>query len=89
MRGLGCFWAVELVLDRETREPAIPYPPPAPGAPNPMAELLTACKKRGLLPFITGNRVHMVPPLNISETEAKEGIALLDDALAEVDHYAR
>ena len=89
VRGLGAFWAVELVLDRETREPAIPYPAPAPGAPNPMADLLAACKKRGLLPFITGNRVHMVPPLNISETEAKEGIALLDDALAEVDHYAR
>ena len=85
VRGLGAFWAVELVLNRQTKEPALAYAAPMGGA---MAELLGACKKRGLLPFITGNRVHMVPPLNISETEAKEGIALLDDALAEVDKYA-
>ena len=89
VRGLGCFWAVELVFDRQTREPVVAYPAPAPGAPNPVAEVLAASKKRGLLPFVAGNRIHMVPPLNITETEAKEGIALLDEALAEVDHYSR
>ncbi len=85
VRGLGCFWAVELVLNRETKEPALAYAAPMAG---PMVELLGECKKRGLLPFVVGNRIHMVPPLNISEAEAKEGIALLDEALSVVDHYA-
>ena len=85
VRGLGCFWAVELVLNRETKEPAQAYAAPM---SQPMAEVLAECKKRGLLPFVTGNRIHMVPPCNISEGEAKEGIAILDDALAVVDKYA-
>ena len=53
-----------------------------------MAETIAACKQRGLLPFVTGNRIHMVPPLNISEGDAKEGVALLDDALSAIDKYA-
>jgi len=85
VRGLGCFWAVELVLNRDTKEPVQDYG--APVSPI-MAETLSACKQRGLLPFVVGNRVHMVPPLNISEGDAKEGIAMLDDALSTVGQYA-
>lgn len=85
VRGLGTFWAVELVLNRETKEPAIPY---GSGVIGPMAEILTECKRVGLLPFVTGNRVHIAPPCNVSETEAKEGVALLDEALTVVDKYA-
>ncbi|MBU6279619.1 MAG: aspartate aminotransferase family protein [Actinomycetales bacterium] len=85
VRGIGAFWAVELVLDRKTKEPLLPYGAPVSGA---LAELNAECKKRGLLPFVAGNRVHMVPPCNISETEAKEGIAILDDALSTIDHLA-
>ena len=85
VRGLGVFWAIELVLDRKTREPILPYGAPVSG---PLAELNAECKKRGLLPFVAGNRVHMVPPCNISETEAKEGLAILDEALSTIDHLA-
>jgi len=85
VRGLGTFWAVELVKNRETREPLIPYGAPPAG---PMAEVVGECKKRGLLPFASGNRIHMVPPCNISEADAKEGIAILDEALAVIDRYA-
>jgi len=85
VRGLGVFWAVELVLDRKTKEPLVPYGAPVSGA---LAELNGECKKRGLLPFVTGNRVHMVPPCNVTETEAKEGIAILDEALSTIDHLA-
>jgi len=86
VRGLGVFWAVELVLDRATREPLLPYGAPVSG---PLAELNAECKKRGLLPFVAGNRIHMVPPCNISETEAKEGLAILDEALSTIDHLAK
>ena len=85
VRGLGVFWAVELVLDRKTKEPLVPYGAPVSGA---LAELNGECKKRGLLPFVAGNRVHMVPPCNVTETEAKEGIAILDEALSTIDHLA-
>ncbi|WP_042423528.1 aspartate aminotransferase family protein [Streptacidiphilus anmyonensis] len=86
VRGLGVFWAVELVKNRETREPLTPYN--AAGADNaPMAELAAECKKRGLWPFTNMNRFHVVPPCNVSETEAKEGLAILDEVLTLTDAH--
>ncbi|AYG81996.1 5-aminovalerate aminotransferase DavT [Streptomyces hundungensis] len=86
VRGLGAFWALELVRSKETREPLVPYN--ASGADNaPMAAFGAACKKRGLWPFINMNRTHVVPPCNITEAEAKEGLAVLDEALTVADEY--
>ncbi|RAG83667.1 aspartate aminotransferase family protein [Streptacidiphilus pinicola] len=86
VRGLGVFWAVELVKNRETREPLTPYN--AAGAANaPMAELAAECKKRGLWPFTNMNRFHVVPPCNVTEAEAKEGLAVLDEVLTLTDRH--
>ena len=82
-RGLGVFWALDLVKDKATREPIAPYGGSSPA----MADLLAACKKGGLLPFMQFNRIHAVPPCNVSEAEAKEGIAILDEALVAADAY--
>jgi taurine---2-oxoglutarate transaminase len=87
VRGLGVFWALDMVRSRETREMLVPYN--ASGEANkPMADLLGACKARGLVPFANFNRLHVVPPCTISEQEAKEGLAILDEALAVADAYA-
>ncbi|MGI5039578.1 aspartate aminotransferase family protein [Streptomyces sp. JAC128] len=86
VRGLGAFWALELVRDRETREPLVPYN--ATGEANgPMAAFGAACKKNGLWPFINMNRTHVVPACNITGAEAKEGLAALDTALSVADEY--
>ncbi|HEX6328396.1 MAG TPA: aminotransferase class III-fold pyridoxal phosphate-dependent enzyme, partial [Jiangellaceae bacterium] len=83
VRGLGVFWALELVTDRATREPLAPYSGTSPA----MSELTAACKHGGLLPFVNFNRLHVVPPRTITEAEAKEGLAILDQALAVADKY--
>ncbi|MEU1118859.1 MULTISPECIES: aspartate aminotransferase family protein [unclassified Streptomyces] len=86
VRGVGMFWALELVKDRETREPLVPYN--ATGEANaPMAAFGAAAKKRGLWPFINMNRTHVVPPCNVTEAEAKEGLAALDEALSVADEH--
>ncbi|MFJ1564589.1 aspartate aminotransferase family protein [Streptomyces erythrochromogenes] len=86
VRGLGAFWALELVRDKETREPLVPYN--AAGADNaPMAEFAAACKASGLWPFVNMNRTHVVPACTITEAEAKEGLALLDEALTVADRH--
>jgi taurine--2-oxoglutarate transaminase len=46
-----------------------------------------ACKERGLLPFTNFNRLHAVPPCNVTEAEAREGIEILDEALLAADAY--
>ena len=85
VRGLGVFWALELVKDRATREMLAPYGGTSPA----MSELVAACKSRGLMPFTNFNRLHVVPPCNISVAEAEEGLAILDEAFDEIDkHYA-
>lgn len=86
VRGIGLFWAIELVRDRHTREPLVPFN--ATGAHNaPMAELVAACKKRGLWPFTHFNRMHVVPPLTISDGEMREGLAIIDEVLSLADAH--
>ncbi len=88
VRGLGVMWALELVRDRATREPLVPYAAAGP-ANAPIAELLRACLDVGLLPMVAGNRLHVVPPCTTTDAEAKEGLGLLDQALAVADGHAR
>jgi taurine--2-oxoglutarate transaminase len=86
VRGLGVFWAVELVRDKATREPLVPYNASGADA-KPMGELAAACKKRGMWPMTHFNRAHVVPPCTTTEQEAREGLAVLDEALEVADSY--
>ena len=83
IRGLGVFWGMDLVTDRATKSPLAPYG----GTSTAMSELVAACKKRGLLPFVHFNRMHIVPPCNVSAAEIAEGIAIIDEGLTEMSHY--
>lgn len=83
IRGLGVFWGMDLVTDRATKSPLAPYG----GTSTAMSELVAACKKRGLLPFVHFNRMHIVPPCNVSAAEIAEGIAIIDEGLTEISHY--
>lgn len=82
-RGIGVFWALDLVKNRETKEELAPYG----GTSEAMGTLLGALKKRGVLPFANYHRLHVVPPCTISDEEAKEGLAILDEALGEIAGY--
>jgi taurine--2-oxoglutarate transaminase len=83
VRGTGVFWAVELVANRETREPLAPYG----GSSSAMNAVIGACKESGLLPFANFNRIHVVPPCTVTDQEAREGLALLDAALDTADSH--
>lgn len=87
VRGTGLFWAVELVRDRATREPLVPYN--ASGADAaPMSALAAEAKKGGVWPFIHFNRMHVAPPLVITEDELRRGLDVLDTALDVADRAA-
>ena len=84
VRGIGGLWALELVRDPTSREPLVPLG--AAGDANaPMAAVAKACLDRGLLPLVLGNRIHLSPPLNITDADAKTGLAIVDEALAATD----
>ncbi|RYV51748.1 aspartate aminotransferase family protein [Pengzhenrongella frigida] len=76
VRGLGVFWALELVVDRGTREPV-------PAAV--MGRLKGELMARHLLPFLAENRIHVVPPCVVTDDEVARALAIYDEALTVVE----
>ena len=83
VRGLGVFWALDLVVDRASKQPLAPYGGTSPA----MAELVGALKANGVLPFTNYHRLHVVPPCTITADEAREGLAAIDKALTTIGHH--
>jgi taurine---2-oxoglutarate transaminase len=88
VRGVGAFWALELVKNRETREPLVPYGQQAVDDNDPMRELSRTFWQRGLNVFINSNRIHVGPPCNASPEEVQEGISIIDDVLKVADKHS-
>lgn len=77
VRGMGLMQAMEMVKNRDTKEPA-------PAETNAFME---ECRKRGLLigkGGLWGNVIRMSPPLNIAKADVDEAIKTMDEALAAV-----
>ncbi|MBK8461338.1 MAG: aspartate aminotransferase family protein [Micropruina sp.] len=85
-RGLGYFWGLELVRNRRTREPLVPFNATG-SAAAPMLEFAAACKDAGLWPMIHFNRTYLVPPLTTTAEEFRQGLEIIDQALSVADKY--
>jgi 4-aminobutyrate aminotransferase-like enzyme len=75
VRGRGLLLGIELVEDRQSRKPldrAI------------TRDLYQECLRRGLLSMTYAPTVRINPPLVISEETARDGLAILDEALGAV-----
>jgi taurine--2-oxoglutarate transaminase len=86
VRGLGCFWGLELVKDRGTREPLVPFNGTGDAA-KPVGEMAKRALDRGLYLMTHWNVCMICPPLTITREELDEGIAVLDEALAVADEF--
>jgi len=80
-RNIGLFGLVELVRNRETREPMAPFN----GSSPEMQELGKFFRQEGLYTFVRWNYFFTNPPLCITETELKEAFAIIDKALEITD----
>jgi taurine--2-oxoglutarate transaminase len=85
-RGRGLFWGIELVRDRETREPLVPFNAGGDDA-APIGRITKAALERGLYLFAHWNVVAIVPPLTITRDELDEGLGVIDEVLAIADEY--
>ncbi|WP_159844132.1 aspartate aminotransferase family protein [Nocardia sp. CY41] len=88
VRGMGFFWALELVRDQRSREPLIPFAATGADA-EPMLAVTAAAKARGLWPFNAGNRFQIAPPLTTTADELRTGLEIVDEVLDVADGYAR
>src|SRR5271154_6275710 len=77
VRGMGMLQALELVKDRQTKEPA----------PQEANQIMERARANGLLVGKGGlysNTIRMAPPMNIGIADVDEGIRLLDKSFSEV-----
>jgi taurine--2-oxoglutarate transaminase len=84
VRGKGLFWGIELVKDRESREPLVPFNA-AGEAGAPVAKLAKAAMERGVYLMTHWNVIICAPPLTITREELDEGLGVLDEVLSSVD----
>ena len=84
MRGLGCFWGLELVKNRETREPLVPFNGTGDSV-KPVGAVMKRGLERGLYLMTHWNVVMCCPPLTITREELDEGLGVLDEVLTLVD----
>lgn len=78
VRYIGLFSAVELVKDKETREPLVPYGKDPEGI---MGRLIGELKKRGFMTYSHENMIIIAPPLIITVEQIKEELSKLDEVL--------
>ena len=77
VRGMGMMQALELVKDRQTKEPAA----------SETTQVMERARANGLLVGkggLYGNTIRMAPPMNITKADVDEGIRMLDKSFSEV-----
>lgn len=84
-RGIGLFRVLELVKNRQTREPMSGWNKPA---SEPMQKVAGHLKAKGFHTFVRWDWVFVVPPLCITDDEIEEGMSILNEALSLADPYA-
>lgn len=75
VRGMGVFWALDLVGDPQTKSPL---------AADHMGRLKSLMIDHGLLGFIAENRLHVVPPCVVTAEQVAEGLGILDRVFTEL-----
>lgn len=84
VRNIGLFGILELVKNRETKEPMAPWNASSPE----MTALRKFCLDNGLFVYTHWHTVLIIPPLIISEEQLKEGMRILDKALEITDRVS-
>jgi taurine--2-oxoglutarate transaminase len=81
VRSIGLFAAIELVKNRETREPMAPY-----GGTSPeMNAVKQYLLEHGVFAYTHWNIILVIPPLVITQEQLAEGLAVINDALSITD----
>lgn len=85
-RNTGLLGCIELVKNRETKEPITPWN----AKPNEMEvtnKMAAKIRELGMFTFVRWNWIFIAPPLNISKEEIDEGLHIISQAIAIADQY--
>lgn len=82
VRYIGLFTSIELVKDKQTKEPLVPYGKDPEGR---MGKIIGALKAKGFMTYSHENMIFISPPLIITEEQIREEMTKVDEVLSEVD----
>ena len=83
VRSIGLFGALELVINRKTKEPMAPFN----GTSEGTIKVAAFLKENGIYAFYYGHILHTNPPLVVNEQELKDAFNIVDKALDIADKY--
>lgn len=86
VRYIGLFSAIELVKNKATKEPLVPY---GRDPEKIMKKILSILKSEGFWNYSHDNVLIVAPPLTIKEDELKEAMDIMDRVLDFVDEMIR
>lgn len=84
IRGTGLHQVIELVKNRETREPMSGWNNPL---SEPMQKVAGSLREGGLTTFVRFDWVFNAPPLVINREQVQEGLDVIDEVLSLADPY--
>lgn len=84
IRGAGLHQVIELVRNRDTREPMTPF---LGATSEPMQIVAKTLREEGVSTFVRWSMVFNCPPLVVNEAQLKEGLEIVDHALSKIDHF--
>ena len=82
VRYIGLFSSIELVKDKESREPLVPFGRDPEGK---MKRIISDLKEMGFLTFGHENMILVAPPLIITADQIREEMDKVDKVLSRVD----
>ncbi len=85
-RNTGLLGCIELVKDKKTKEPMVPYNAKA-DEMGPMNKVAAKLRELGMYTFVRWNYIFIAPPLCITKEQVDEGLAIIDQAISIADEY--
>lgn len=85
-RNTGLLGCIELVKNRETKEPMAPWNATA-AEMGVMPQVASKIRELGMFTFVRWNWIFVAPPLNITESEVDEGLSIISQAISIADEH--
>ena len=85
-RNTGLLGCIELVKNRETKEPTTPWNA-KPQQMEPTNRMAAKIRELGMFTFVRWNWIFIAPPLNVSKAEVDEGLNIISKAISIADEY--